>query len=107
MDTIFPRIAGSAVFKSDKLVGYLNENETLYMIMIKNKLKEGLIVLKNVSGSDTNVTLEIHENKTKLTPLYNNGTASLIIDIYPVATIDEVQGTKDFIKRGKLKNTSE
>ena len=52
-DTISPRVAGSAVFKSDKLVGYLNENETLYMLMIKNKFKDGLIVLKNVSGSDT------------------------------------------------------
>lgn len=97
-DTISPRISGSAVFKSDKLVGYLNENENLYMFMIKNKFKDGLIVLKNVSGSDTNVTLEIHENRTKLTPLYNNGTVSLIVDIYPVATIDDVAGTIDFIK---------
>jgi len=101
--TLVPRIAGSAVFKSDKLVGYLNENETLYMLMVKSKLKEGLIVLKNVSGSDTDVTLGIHENKTKLTPLYNNGTASLIIDLYPVATIDDVGGTKDFIKEDTLK----
>ncbi len=100
---ISPRIAGSAIFKSDKLVGYLDENETLYMLMIKNKIKEGLIVLKNVSGSDTNVTLEIHENKTKLTPLYNNGTVSLIIDIYPVVTIDEIEGTKDFMKEENLK----
>ena len=102
-DKLSPRVSGSAVFKSDKLVGYLDENESLYMLMIKNKYKDGLIVLKNVSGSETNVTLEIHENRSKLTPLYNNGTVSLIVDIYPVATIDDVAGTKDFIKEENLK----
>ena len=101
--TISPRLSGSAIFKSDKLVGYLDENETLYMLMIKNEIKEGLITLKNVSGSDTSITLEIYENKTKLTPLYNNGAVSLLIDIYPVVTIAEVQGTKDFMKEENLK----
>lgn len=100
---MFPLVAGSAVFNSDKLVGYLNESESLYMIMIKNKFKGGVIVLQNVSGSGTNITLEIHENKTKLTPLYNNGIASLIIDIYPIVSIEEIQGTKNFIKEDNLK----
>jgi spore germination protein KC len=102
-DATFPHVVGSAVFKSDKLVGYLNENETLYMHMIKNKIKEGLIVLQNVSGSDTNITLEIHRNSTKLTPLYNSGIASLIIDIYPFVSIEEIQGTENFIKEDNLK----
>ena len=100
---IFPCISGSAIFKSDKLVGYLNGNETLYMLMIKNKIKQGLIALINVSGSDTNVTLELNDNRTKLTPLYNNGTVSLIIDIYPVVSIHEIQGTEDFMKEENLK----
>ena len=100
---ITPHLNGSAVFKSDKLVGYLDGDETQYMIMIKNKTKEGLITLKNVSGSNTSITLEIFSSKTKLTPLYNNGRVSLIIDIYPVVGINEVEGTKDFIKEENLK----
>ncbi|MBU3091793.1 Ger(x)C family spore germination protein [Clostridium sp. CM028] len=101
--TIVPNLNGSAIFKSDKLVGYIDGDETLYMLMIQNKIKQGLITLKDVSGSGTSITLEIHENKTKLTPLYNNGISSLIIDIYPVVTISEVGGTKDFIKEENLK----
>jgi len=100
---ISPLVEGSAIFKSDKLVGYLNGNETLYMLMIKNKIKQGLITLSNVSGSNTNVTLEINDNTTKLTPLYNNGKVSMILDIYPVVSIHEVQGTKDFMKEENLK----
>lgn len=102
-DTIAPHIAGSAIFKADKLVGYLSPKETLNMLIIKNKLKQGLIVLENVLDSDTVVTLGIHENTTKLTPLYSNGKALLRIDINPVVTIDDVAGTKDFIKEDNLK----
>ena len=98
-----PLVDGSAIFKSDKLVGYLDGNETLYMLMIKNKIKQGLITLINVSGSNTSITLELNDNRTKLTPLYNNGTVSMIVDIYPVVSIHEVQGTKDFMKEENLK----
>lgn len=100
---IEPTIGGCAIFKGDKLVGYLDDNETKYMLMIKNKTKEGLINLKDVSGSGTGITLEIDENKTKLTPIYNNGTASMLIDIYPDVTIQEVEGSKDFMKEDNLK----
>lgn len=94
---------GSAIFKSDKFVGYINGKETLYMLMIKNKIKEGLITLRNVSDSDTSITLEIFSNKTKLTPLYNDGRVSLIIDIYPVVAIAEVGGTNDFMEEENLR----
>lgn len=100
---IAPRLSGSAILKANKLVGYLDGDETLYMLMIKNRTKEGLITLKNVSGSDTSITLEIFNNRTKLTPLYKNGTVSIIIDIYPVVGIAEVEGTKDFMKEENLK----
>ena len=98
-----PRLEGSAIFKADKLVGYLDGDETLYLKMIKNKINEGLITIKNVLNSDTNVTLEIYGNRTKSTPFYNNGRVSLIIDIYPVVGIEEVQGSKDFMDGENLK----
>jgi len=100
--TIIPLIEGCAIFKSDKLVGYINGNETLYMLMIKNKIKQGLITLINVSGSNTNVTLELNDNRTKLTPIYNNGLVSMVIDVYPSISIHEIQGTKDFMKEENL-----
>ena len=99
---ILPLVEGCAIFKSDKLVGYIDGNETLYMLMIKNKIKQGLITLVNVSGSNTNVTLELNDNRTKLTPIYNNGLVSMIIDVYPILSIHEIQGTKDFMKEENL-----
>ncbi|WP_435789200.1 Ger(x)C family spore germination protein [Clostridium sp.] len=101
--TLAPRLSGSAIFKADKLVGYLDDFETLYMLMIRNNISGGLINIKNVSGTGTSVTLEIDQNITKLTPHYNNGSASLIVDIYPIVIISEVQGTKNFIEEKNLK----
>ena len=102
-DTVHSSLSGVAIFKKDKLVGYLSDTETLYLLMIRNKLKEGLITLSNVLGSDTNVTLEIFKNRTKLTPLYINGTALMVIDINQVVSISEVQGTKNFMNEDNLK----
>lgn len=100
---ILPLVEGSAIIKSGKLVGYLNGDETLYMLMIKNKINQGLITLSNVLGSDTNVTLELNDNRTKLTPIYDNGKVSMILDIYPVLAIHEVQGTKDIMQEENSK----
>ncbi|MCB2294711.1 Ger(x)C family spore germination protein [Clostridium algoriphilum] len=101
--SMFSRVNGSAIFKSDKLVGYLDGKETLYTNFINNNIKEGVINFQNLSGSDTGITLELHESKTKLTPSYRNETASLLIDIYPVVTIEEITGSKDFINAENLK----
>ncbi len=102
-NNVAPRVTGSAVFKRDKLVGYLDGTETLYMLMLRNNIKSGLITFKNVAVSDTNVTLELYENKTKLTPLYRTGSPILIIDIFPIISIAEIQGTKNFIEEESLK----
>ena len=79
--TIIPLVEGCAIFKSDKLVGYLDGTETSYMLMVNNKIKQGLFTLLNVSGSSNNVTLELNDNRTKLTPVYNNGLVSMIVDV--------------------------
>lgn len=99
-----PLVEGSAVFKGDKLIGYLDGDESLYLLMIRNKLKEGLITLKNALESDSSVTLEIYSNKTKLTPVYNNGKATIILDVYQVVGIEEIEGTKDFMEEKSLKS---
>jgi spore germination protein KC len=98
-----PLVEGSAVFKGDKLIGYIDGCESLYLLMIKNRLKEGLITLKNALGSESSVTLEIYSNKTKLTPVYNNGKASIKLDIYSTMGIEEIEGTKDFMEEKNLK----
>ncbi len=40
---------GTAVFKTDKMVGYLNAHETRYLMMITGKLKRALVSLEDVN----------------------------------------------------------
>jgi len=96
-------VDGSAIFKGDKLIGYLDGNETMQMLMLRNKLKAGVIPLKNVCNSNTDVTLEIFNNNTKLKNVYSGGKLTLKIDVYTTVAIAELSGDEDLIKEDKRK----
>lgn len=102
-DKIAARINGAAIFKGDKLVGYLDGDETLYMLMIKNKIRSGLIILKNPTSDTKDVTLEIFGNKSKLIPSYINGTPFITIEDNLSVDIAEIGGTTDFTMEENLK----
>lgn len=52
------RLSGTAVFKTDKMVGYLNNVETRGLLWVIDKVKSGIIVVKSPSG-EGKVSLEI------------------------------------------------
>lgn len=62
-----PVLDGTAVFKKDKLVGFLSSDETQYILAIKGDIKGGpLFVNKNMSGNGA--TLNIIEANSEITP---------------------------------------
>lgn len=106
----FPEIYGTAVFKQDKLVGYLDGEETMDLLFIKNKIHEGSLVMKQPVNTDTDVSLEIFKSKTKINSTYQNENFTMNINIDTVVAIDEVAGTKNFIDepgRSKLEKDAE
>lgn len=68
------RILGTAVFRGDRLVGKLGLRETQGLLWVLGKVKDGTLTLP-YSGS--NISLEIKENKCKLTPLLQNGQLTM------------------------------
>lgn len=106
----FPEIYGTAVFKQDKLVGYLDGDETMDLLFIKNKIHEGLLILKQMDNTSIDISLEIFKSKTKINATYQNKTFTVNIDINTVVAIDELAGSKNFIDdpgRSKLKKDAE
>lgn len=90
-------IAGTAIFKSDKLIGYLDVDESKYLLFIRNKVKNGLITLnENSSNAMDNITLEIFKSKTKVKPSYINNKLTMNIDIWTEVAIGEMATTEDF-----------
>lgn len=95
-------ILGSAIFKKDKYIGWLNENETNSFLMINGKMKKGLIVLKNIENSGVNLTLEIMDNTENINTKFENGKLTMVIDIIPEVTIDEITGQLNYMDEKQL-----
>jgi len=91
-------ISGTAVFKGDKLIGFLDEDQTKNCLFVMNKIKGGAINIgKQPEGKIKNISLEIVNNKTKVKPVYSNGEISMNIDIKTETDIIEHGSEVDFV----------
>lgn len=57
---------GSAVFRKDKLAGFLSAEETKYLLMSYNLLNGGLITIYMPSITQNNITLEMKDVKSSM-----------------------------------------
>jgi spore germination protein KC len=109
-EDIVPEIYGSAVFKKDKMVGYIDGIETRSMLLIKDELKGGVFVIEDVGEKNIDVGLEIFKAKTKVKPILKDGNILMKIDSEIDVGIGEIMGDEDLISekgREKLKKQAE
>lgn len=86
-------LCGAAVFKGDKIVGYLNEEESNYYCYISNEVRRGLIVILDSPQTEgVDITLEIFDSETKVKPVYSDGKVSIDIMIKVRAALAEQRG---------------
>ncbi len=95
-----PSVGGTAIFKGDKLVGVLDEEETKDMLFIRNKIKGGIIV-QNVEAKKNKkqipIALEIFKSKTKLKPIINKGKIKFDISVQTIVSLGELGGSINLI----------
>lgn len=94
---VAPVVSGSAVFNGDKLVGYLDGEETKTMLLLRGSLKGGLIILQNINNTGSDASLEIFSNVTKHEVYYDSGRITLKFFISPNVNIGELTGNIDYI----------
>jgi spore germination protein KC len=97
-DAAIPQVYGTAVFKRDKLVGYLDGNETQAFLMVRNEVKGGIIPIKNAAGSKDDVSLEIFGAKSEVKPVYKDGKVKMNIKVEIDVSIAEIEGTVNVIQ---------
>jgi len=100
-----PSVTGTAVFKKDKLVGFLNVDDTRDLLFIQNKVDGGSLV-QNGEGDNagSKVSLKILDNRTKLKPVEKDGNVEISIEIKTTVAIDEIEGTENYIDEpGRLR----
>jgi spore germination protein KC len=86
---------GTAVFKKDKVVGYLNRDETKSLLFLKNGIRGGLLLM-SYNSKEKNTSLEIFENKTTVTPLISNGKPTVQINFKTKLAISENDPSQDY-----------
>ncbi|QZY54578.1 Ger(x)C family spore germination protein [Crassaminicella profunda] len=101
---IHPYIGGLAVFKGEKMVGWLDELETQGFLWVTDHIEGGVVVVESkMNEKSTLVTLEILKNKTKIKPIYKEDEIVMKIDIETDVMIGEIGGVQDFIgKEGRI-----
>jgi len=92
-----PQIMGTAIFKKDKLVGFLNGEATKDLIFIKNEIKGGILTEEAQSADKPIlISLEIFKNKTKVTPVVDGKDIEIKLNIDTTVAIDEIEGKVEF-----------
>lgn len=80
---ILARFTGAAAFKNDKMVGFLNEEETKGIMWVTNLMKQGALTLdKGPKGEKVHTTFTITNSKTNIIPHVNGNNVAFDIKIY-------------------------
>ncbi|SHI95040.1 Ger(x)C family spore germination protein [Desulfosporosinus lacus] len=92
---MYPQIMGTAIIKNDKLVGFLDGEETKDLTFIRDEVKGGVLI-EEMQANDvhTLVSLEIFKNKTKVTPVSDDQDIEINLNIDTTVAIDEINSSE-------------
>lgn len=91
-------VSGVALFKKDKLVGFLSDIETKPFLYAKDNVKGGLLYFKVITDAgNTGVTLEVSKSTSKTKATYEGGKIVINIDINTEAIIAELDSAEDLL----------
>lgn len=86
------RIRGSGVFREDKLIGWLESEETLGLLYIKDLIKSGILSVPNPSAKDKIVTVEAVRSYTKKDVRLVDNSPEFFIKINALGSIAGQEG---------------
>lgn len=89
---------GTAVFKEDKLQGYLSPEETSYYLFAVNEIAGGIMTFPLSPEHQDSIALEISKNKTKKSYSYDGNHLKVFLDVNTTAKLGEVNFDIDTLK---------
>lgn len=97
------KVNGGAVFKEDKLVGFLNEEEMKYHMFLMNKFDSGLFLFPlDEKKPNEDVTIELIHSKSKITPRLVDGRIEMKIKIKSETKITQMESNLDLLKEDNI-----
>lgn len=101
------KLSGAAVFKKDKLVGYLDETETRGFNWVIGKVESGIITVPSLSEKNKLVSIEITKASSSIEPDMKDGEISFTIEVKEEGNIVEQQSSDDYSKPELFKKIEE
>lgn len=89
-------VRGSAIFQGDKVIGYLNEEDTRNVLWVSGELKQGLFVVKNIDNTNNDITFEVFTNKVKPKVEIDGDNVRVEVKIKTIVNIAELSGELNF-----------
>jgi|GEM_PF-6300684 germination protein, Ger(x)C family len=84
-------VNGTAVFRGNKLSGWLDDDETLGFLILEQSWKRVLVPL-TVTRKQEIITYLIHQSQVDIEPLIQSGKVSFDINLKVMAEVNEVHG---------------
>ena len=91
-------LAGAAVFKNDRLVGWLDETETRGLNWVRDKVKSGIVLIRQPVDESRFAGLEILRSRSEVNAEIGEGKAVASVRIDVEANLGDVQGFIDLTK---------
>ncbi|GMA98856.1 germination protein [Pelosinus sp. IPA-1] len=92
------KLSGTAVFKKDKLVGYLDNMETRGLNWVTGKVKNTIINIPSPNEKGKLIAIAITKASSKIIPEMREGKISFIIDVNVEGNIAEQQDSGNYFK---------
>jgi spore germination protein KC len=96
------KFSGVAVVKEDKVVGYLNEQETQGLNWLLQEVDSRVLLLPALIEENKLITLEIVGSATKIIPEINGENLSFVIDVQTEVALAEQQAIDDLTELGEI-----
>ena len=77
----YPKVLGTAVFKGDKLAGYLNGAETNGLLYVQENITNVTEIIDDPLGNPGKVVVFILRNHTRIIPLQKEGVPKVRIEV--------------------------
>ncbi len=92
------KLTETAVFRKDRLMGWLDSDETRGLMWILGEVRSGIIVVPAPGPAEGKVSLEIIRASSKLKPEIKDGYLTMTIEIEEEGNLGEQMAFGDFTK---------
>ena len=104
-DVSVPQLSGRAVFSGDRLVGWLDKDESRYMMFVTGDVHGGLF-LTGLNPSDDNISLEIMSSKTDVGPAISGDGVTMNIRVSMTAAYAEQNTRQDLLSLQRFETSA-